>query len=408
MKRDYSQTRRRLLSSLAGLGGLAAFTDQRAAAFPSPTPSAAWAHAFDPNRNRPTWDPRALPVKGDVVHEYDLEIVIAEHEIVPRIAFHAYAFNGQVPGPLIRVKEGDWIQVNLTNKTHDFHTIHWHGMYVPCEMDGIPLGTQYPVGYGETFRYLWRAQPAGTHFYHCHNMTNMHIQAGLYGALIVESHDDPVRRVFGYDREYVMVLSEVDTNFIAAMMNDMLKMGHTMSFMAGSGGRMAAMNGEMMGWFASTADFEKSVKSGWIPPYDPSLTGDPMRIRPNFFMINGKSWPMTEHLHIRRGENIRVRLINTGLLPHAMHLHGHDVWEVCRDGAPLASPVRLNTIPVMAGSTVDFVVQGTNAGNWHFHDHSDLSLTNNGVSPGGMMTMLMYDDADQAGFTFKEIIAVNS
>ena len=77
-------------------------------------------------------------------------------------------------------------------------------------------------------------------------------------------------------------------------------------------------------------------------------------------------------------------------------------------GSPLATPLRLNTVPVFPGGTVDIIVQGTNPGNWHLHDHSDLATTNNGQFPGGMMTMLMYEDAEKEGVKFKDVIQVSS
>ncbi|HEV2471247.1 MAG TPA: multicopper oxidase domain-containing protein, partial [Chthonomonadales bacterium] len=181
-----------------------------------------------------------------------------------------------------------------------------------------------------------------------------------------------------------------------------------MDYMNRSPKLMAKMDGRMMGWFASKDAFLQAIKGGWTPPYDTSMTGPNRTIKPNFFMINGKSYPMTEHLLIKTGEMIRVRLINAGLMPHYMHLHGHDFWQVCVDGSSLAAPVRMNTVPVNPGSTTDIIIHGTNPGRWHFHDHSDLSLMNNGVSPGGMMTHLMYEDAAQAGFSFPDIIATNS
>ncbi len=408
--------RRKFLSQFAGIAGAVgagmALGSETAHAAEAPAAGGAgvvWPGNFEPKSTAPVWNPREMPKAGEKIHEFDMEITVSKHEIVPMVEIHAYTYNGTLPGPLIRVKEGDWIKVNLSNKTHDFHTIHWHGMYVPCEMDGVPLGTQYPVGYNQKFTYLFRAQPAGTHLYHCHNMTNMHIQAGLYGALIVEAADkDIVENTFPYEREYTLMLSEVDTNFLRDQMNEMQRMGEVMDYMNGSAQMMKKMDGRMMGWFANQEAFLKAIKDGWVPPYHSSMTGPARTIQPNFFMINGKSYPMTEHLHIRSGENIRVRLINTGLMPHYMHLHGHDFWHVCQDGSPLASPVRMNTVPVFPGSTSDIVIQGTNPGHWHFHDHSDLSGMNNGVSPGGMMTHLMYEDAEAAGFHFKDIIAVNS
>lgn len=407
---DSKKVGRRRLLSLAGWTGAGALCGRQAAHAASPDqPVQHWPNRFEPAASAPRWYPRALPQAGEKIHEYDIDLVLTQHEIIPRIVHHAYAYNGTVPGPEIRVKEGDWVKVNFHNKTHDFHTIHWHGIMVPNEMDGVPLGTQYPVGFDQTYQYLWRAQPAGTHFYHCHNMTPLHVQAGMYGALIIESAgEDLVKRAFPYEREYTLVLSEIDTNYVRDQMNDMQQMGQVMEYMNGSPRLMAKMSGRMMGWFANKEAFLKEIQDGWVPPYDPSMTGPPRRPEPNFFMINGKSYPMTEPMLIHRGENIRVRLINAGFMPHFMHLHGHDFWHVCQDGSPLAAPVRLNTVPAFPGSTTDIVIQGTNPGMWHFHDHSDLSGTNNGMSPGGMMTMLMYEDAAEAGVTFKEIIAVNS
>lgn len=403
--------RRRFLSLVGGVGAAMAMGNAHAQTEPTVSSAASsngWPTQFDPTRIEPRWNPREMPKPGDVIHEYDIELVIARHEILPRIEYHAYAYNGTVPGPEIRVKEGEWVKVNFTNKTHDFHTIHWHGMQLANEMDGVPLETQFPVAYGQTFQYLFRAQPAGTHFYHCHNMTPLHIQAGMYGALIVESDNDPVRKIFPYTRDYTLVLSEIDLNMVREQMNAMLQMGHVMDAMNGSPKLMREMSGKMMGWFVNKEAFLKAVEEGWIPPYDPSLTGSVEPPKPNFFMINGVSYPMTEPLRIRRGEFIRVRLINAGFMPHFMHLHGHDFWEVCRDGAPLSSPIQRNTIPVFPGGTCDIIIHGNNPGSWHFHDHSDLASTNNGVAPGGMMTMLMYDDMAEAGVHVLDYVAVNS
>ena len=136
-------------------------------------------------------------------------------------------FRSSYPGPEIRVPEGDWVQVNFTNRTSEYHTIHWHGIILPNEMDGVPNGTQWGVGKDQTFRYLFRAQPAGTHFYHCHNMTTLHVQAGMFGALIIEPKADPIKEMFPYDREYTLLLSEVDTVMVERQMNDMRSEEHT-------------------------------------------------------------------------------------------------------------------------------------------------------------------------------------
>ncbi len=370
---------------------------------------AGWSNAFHPAQTAPLYPPRQAPQPGEKIHEFDIELGITVHELVPGVKIHAFTYNGTYPGPEIRVPEGDWVLVNFKNNTPEFHTIHWHGIFLANEMDGVPNGTQWGTGPGQTFKYLFRAQPAGTHFYHCHNMTNLHVQAGMFGALIIEPKEDLVRKVFPYDREYTLILSEVDTVMVERQMEQMLQEMGGMAKMMESPTLMKEMNGRMMGWFINKKAFVEAVKSGdYVPPYVAAQAGRPPMPNFNFFLINGKAYPMTDELMIRSGENIRVRMIGAGAMPHFMHLHGHDFWHVCQDGTPLQSPVRLNTVPVFPGTTTDIIIQGSNPGMWHFHDHSDLASTNNGIFPGGMMTMLMYEDAAKHGVKVPEIVQVSS
>lgn len=369
---------------------------------------AGWTNAFQPASTRPLYPPRDAPKPGEKIKEFDIELGISVHEVVPGVKIHAFTYNGTYPGPEIRVSEGDWVLVNFKNNSPEFHTIHWHGIILANEMDGVPNGTQWGVGPGQTFKYLFRAQPAGTHFYHCHNMTNLHVQAGMFGSLIIEPKDDLIRKVFPYTREYTLILSEVDTVMVEQEMEEMVRMMGTMQKMNESPKLMKEMNGRMMGWFINKKAFVDAVKSGYIPPYVSSQRGRKGPPIFNYFLINGKSYPMTDELMIRSGENIRIRMIGAGAMTHYMHLHGHDFWHVAQDGSPLMSPVRLNTVPVNPGTTTDIIVQGSNPGMWHFHDHSDLATTNNGIFPGGMMTMLMYEDAAEHGVKVPEIVQVNS
>jgi len=408
-----SVSRRQFVTGVAGAAGAGLLLGQGAAAWadvsaPMDKPATPWPASFNPQGTAPQFNPRDMPKAGDVIHKFEMEVTIGIHEIVPGIKAHMFLFNGSYPGPVLRVKEGEWVQVDLKNKSPENHTIHWHGMMLANEMDGVPFGTQWPVFTGQGYRYLFRAQPAGTHFYHCHVMTTLHQQAGLVGALIVEADNDIVKKTFPYTRDYTLLLSEIDTNWVNESLNEMVGMGMTMGAMNNDPRLMGEMNGRMMGWFQDKATFLKAIKDGYIPTYTTAMVGPNRIISPNFFMINGKSYPMTDPLMIHTGENIRVRLIGGGMQPHYFHLHGHDFWHVCQDGGPLAAPLRLNTIPVFPGTTSDIIIQGTNPGSWHFHDHSDLSTTNNGIHPGGMMTMLMYEDAEKYGVKFKDIIQTNS
>jgi FtsP/CotA-like multicopper oxidase with cupredoxin domain len=392
---------------LGGPQALAAGSPSKGAAGHAAVPEG-WQNSFKAASTAPAYAPREMPKPGDKIREFDIALDITVHEIVPGVKIHAFTYNGTYPGPEIRVTEGDWVQVNFTNHTPEIHTIHWHGIILQNEMDGVPNGTQWGVANGQTFKYLFRAQPAGTHFYHCHNMTNLHVQAGMFGALIIEPKEDLVQKVFPYSREFTLLLSEVDTVMVEKLMEKMLRDMTVMEKMADSQKTMREMNGRMMGWFSNKKAFLAAIKDGYVPPYMASQIGPYRAPNFNFFMINGRSYPMTDELKIKTGENIRVRLVGAGAMPHYMHLHGHDFWHVCQDGSPLASPVRLNTIPIFPGSTSDIIIQGTNPGMWHFHDHSDIASTNNGQFPGGMMTMLMYEDAADHGVKVPEIVQVSS
>lgn len=412
--REQDVSRRQFVTGAVGAAGAGLLLGQ--AAVPAwaggkpaiDTPATPWPATFDVAGTAPPSAPREMPKEGDVIHKFEMEVTIGTHEILPGVQAHMFLYNGTYPGPEIRVTEGDWVQVDLKNSSPENHTIHWHGVMLANEMDGVPFGTQWPVFTKQNYRYLFRAQPAGTHFYHCHVMTTLHQQAGLVGSLIIEAKDDIVKKTFPYTREYTQLLSEIDTNWARQSLNEMVGMGMSMNAMNGDSKLMSEMNGRMMGWFQDKGSFLKAIKDGYIPAYTTPKVGMNQVITPNFFMINGKSFPMTDPIMIKTGENIRVRLIGGGMQPHFLHLHGHDFWHVCQDGAPLASPVRLNTIPVFPGTTSDIIIQGTNPGSWHFHDHSDLSTTNNGIHPGGMMTMLMYEDAEEHGVKFKDAIQTNS
>ncbi|WP_255198748.1 multicopper oxidase domain-containing protein [Halorarius litoreus] len=129
---------------------------------------------------------------GRTVREFELIAVDTTVTIAPGIEFPAWAYNGQVPGPTLRAVEGDLIRVKFTNAGRHAHTIHPHLRNLNPRMDGIPQNGPGVLDTGESFTYEWIAQPAGTHFYHCHSLPlKEHIHRGLYGSIIVDP--DPER-----------------------------------------------------------------------------------------------------------------------------------------------------------------------------------------------------------------------
>ena len=333
-------------------------------------------------------EPPGAPADHEVRYrEFDLTFDIVEHELLPRVRFPVFAFNKRVPGPVFRVQENDWIKVNVTNKTEEMHTIHWHGLDVIYTMDGVPMVTQDPIHPRESFVYRFQARPAGTRFYHCHWSTPMHMMSALHGAFIIDAPDDPIRQAFPYEREYVLMLEAFDINFSRRHMNTLLGgMKRVNKLM-----EMGQLDPATHGFFRNYDEFLEAIEAGWRPPYSRG-NAELSPIDPTFFAINGKCYPATEKIGIRSGEYIRIRLINGGFISHHMHLHGHNFWKVAEDGNPLEQPIRMNTISLFPGKTADIVVYGDNPGFWTFHDHDVRHVMNNGVYPGGMLTVLEYED----------------
>ncbi|NOY39826.1 MAG: multicopper oxidase domain-containing protein [Nitrospirae bacterium] len=333
--------------------------------------------------------PRQLKpeIEGNV-KVFRLFVDIHQQELAPGLKTHTLAFNNQVPGPEIRVNRGDRVKVYFKNRTELNHTIHWHGMHVPWRMDGVPYITQMPVMPGQEFVYEFTAEPYGTHFYHCHWGTLLHMQAGMFGSLIVEEPDDPIKKLFPYEREYTLLYSAHDLNFLRNEINAMLERMKERLYLVKNG----RFDKERFAVFDSKEELEEAVRNGYQPPYVVNRRAPADLAQPFWFTVNGKSYPSTPTLYIREGESIRVRLINSGTEEHYLHLHGHDFWLVCDDGIPVPQPWQMNTMRLSPGKTLDIIIEGKNRGIWTFHDHDTRRVTNNGLYPGGNLMALVYED----------------
>ena len=157
-------------------------------------------YAFD-------WGSQSTGADGITVREWNVSVVEKEIEIAPGVFFPAWTYNGQVPGPTFRCREGDLLRFNFLNSSSHPHTIHFHGFHPPA-MDGVePI-----VQPGESFTYEFKARPFGVHPYHCHVMSlKKHIHKGLYGTLII---DPPQGRPKAH--EMIMVMNALDTTFDSA------------------------------------------------------------------------------------------------------------------------------------------------------------------------------------------------
>ena len=284
------------------------------------------------------------PQVTDGVKVFELETSVIGWNILPEQQVEAYAFNQQVPGPQIRVNEGDELRINVTNKLDDPTSVHWHGLILPNDMDGAADITQPPIEPGETFTYEFTAGEAGTYFYHSHFEPDRQQALGLYGALIVDPEDESRDLAYDYDQEVVIMLQEW-----------LERDGYTYPAMM--------MEGAL----------------------------------PNFFTINGKSYPETEHISMEVGERLRVRFIGShNNFIHPMHIHGGPFEIVETDGYPVPEGARLlkDTVNVGPGERYDVIWEARRPGKWLLHCHIPHHTTNDNTEVeggGGLMTVIEVD-----------------
>lgn len=149
--------------------------------------------------------PLAPKLDGEV-KVFELVASKVQWEVEPGRRVEAMVYNGQLPGPEIRVTEGDKVRVVLRNDLDASTSIHFHGLSTPNAMDGVPFVTQPPIKPGETFAYEFVAKPVGSHMYHSHHDAAKQVSLGLLGAFVVEPKDPKTRPLF--DREYTMILND--------------------------------------------------------------------------------------------------------------------------------------------------------------------------------------------------------
>lgn len=157
------------------------------------------------------WRPQMEYTMDGDVKVYDIVCQDIQWETEPGTVFPAMAYNGMVPGPEIRVTEGDQVRFNVTNEMKQSTSVHWHGLLIPNAMDGVPFVTQPVIKTGETYTYEFTVKNAGTHMYHSHHNAAEQVSSGLLGAFVVEPQDKSREPVV--DADYIMVLNDTTLGF---------------------------------------------------------------------------------------------------------------------------------------------------------------------------------------------------
>ncbi|MEU7591357.1 multicopper oxidase family protein [Micromonospora sp. NPDC049230] len=361
----------------------------------------------------------------------------------------AWAFNAQVPGPELTATVGDVVEVTLRNRDIGRGvTLHWHGYDVPNSQDGVPGVTQEAVRPGQEFVYRFRADQAGTYWYHTHSVSDVGVRMGLYGVLVVRPGPVagldvtvPVHTLAGRP------LPDARVAPVAAGTPVRLRLVNTDSTthryaVAGTAFRVAAIDGADLRGPTSVVDTAVLIPAGgrydlvFDAPATPvalfvdgravystgpvsTVTGhwpvlDPLgygsaaavpwsRFDRTFTLVldrgldlhdllpryahtvNGAADPDIPPQVVRLGDVVRFRIVNRSSTVHPWHLHGHHVLVLSRDGRPAAgSPLWLDSFDVRPGEVWEVAFRADNPGVWANHCH------NLAHAAAGMTMHLMY------------------
>jgi FtsP/CotA-like multicopper oxidase with cupredoxin domain len=248
--------------------------------------------------------------------------------IIPGRTLDLWGFNGSAPGPTIQANEGDRIRIVFDNHLPEATGIHWHGLELPIEMDGVPGVGQELVMPGGRYVYEFTLHQNGTFFYHPHMA--MQEMAGMLGGFVIHPKTPYTPAV---DQDFLIALQEYSVLPNSSIPNSM------------------------------------SMEFNWLT-------------------FNGKSGPASTPLIIRVGERVRIRIINMGMDHHPIHLHGFTFWETGREGARQPETIwpRGNTTLVGVAQARDIEFIADRAGDWMFHCHLPHHMMNQMASNVGPMT----------------------
>ena len=313
-------TRRRFVQGLSGVLATAALPSRRVAA----------------------GDERRAVLSGS---EFDLEVSALEVNFTGSRRM-ATAINGQVPGPLLRWREGDTITVRVKNRLDVPTSLHWHGVIVPSDMDGVPGLSFAGIPPGQTFEYRFRVNQSGTYWYHSHS--RFQEQVGLYGPIVIEPRR-PERHAA--DREHVVLLSDwtdMDPEHLY---------------------RTLKLESEYFNFGQRTAgDFLDSVhKQGLKPAIEERRMWGEMRMNPTdladvsgytyTYLTNGVSPAGNWTGVFKPGERVRLRIINGSSMSFFdVRIPGLKLSVVAADGQDI-EPVSVDEFRIAAGEVYDVMVE---------------------------------------------------
>ena len=251
---------------------------------------------------------------------------------------HAVAVNGSVPGPLVRLREGQNVRLNVTNQLDEDTSIHWHGLLLPFQFDGVP-GVSFPgIRPRQTFTYEFPVRQSGTYWYHSHS--SLQEQSGHYGPLIIEpAGPEPVQ----VDRDYILLLSEFTPHHPHFIMNRLRTGEHYFNRQLPSWTDRYPMSGEERRMWAQMRMSPTDIADVSAPTYT--------------YLANGRGPGEGLEYLFNPGERIRLRLIDGGAMTFFnVRIPGLPMTVIASDGQNVR-PVEVDELQIAPGETYDVIIE---------------------------------------------------
>jgi len=298
-------------------------------------------------------------------------------EIFPGTKISCLTYNGRLPGPLIRVREGDTVRVVLHNQMQIPTSLHFHGLNLPSTVDGLPRREGGLVRPGETYTYQFVPNVPGVYCYHPQIIHGEQKTKGLYGAIVVEPKEQG-REQGGVDKEFVILVSDMygiagdtTTKRVSAKSSNS---GHD------------SLSSE------KTATESSSTVKSFIavsPTKFEAAPGD----KHVFYLMNGQGAPLIPPMEVSNGMRVRFQLVNAGQTFVPLHLGGHTFESTAPGADPALAQVIHDTLTLSPGSHLSVDFTANNPGVWSFGSEIFEQSTNQGKFPGGIACVLRYVDA---------------
>ena len=287
------------------------------------------------------------PGQPNVLSGNDFDLFIGETPVnITGAARTAMTINGSLPGPILRWREGETVTLRVRNRLKEDTSIHWHGIILPANMDGVPGLSFHGIAPDGMYEYKFKVNQNGTYWYHSHS--GLQEQVGVYGALVIDAKEP---EPFSYDRDYVVLLSDWTDENPARVLAKLKKQSDYYNYHKRTVGDFINDVSEM-GWSAAVADRKMWAEMKMSPTDLADVSGYTYT-----YLMNGQAPDGNWTGIFKPGEKIRLRFINASAMTYFdVRIPGLKMTVVAADGLHV-KPVSVDEFRIAVAETYDVIVE---------------------------------------------------